>query len=129
MKPYNSETMKKYLILLAFTLILGSTCIAQGIEFAHGSTWKEILAKAEKEDKLIFVDAYAEWCGPCKKMAKDVFTQKEVGGYFNANFVNVKMDMEAGEGPMLFAGEYRKALHILRAPRDSGAVDEQVTQR
>lgn len=89
--------MKKYLILLAFTLILGSNSFAQGIEFTKG-TWKELKAKAAKEDKLIFVDAYAEWCGPCKKMAKDVFTQKEVGDYFNARFVNVKMDMEKGEG-------------------------------
>ncbi len=89
--------MKKYLILLAFTMLLGSNSFGQGIEFTHG-TWKEIKAKAEKENKLIFMDAYAEWCGPCKKMAKDVFTQKEVGDHFNAKFVNVKMDMEKGEG-------------------------------
>lgn len=90
--------MKKYLILLAFLLVLGSNSFAQGIDFVHDKTWKEILAKAKKEDKLIFMDAYAEWCGPCKKMARDVFTQKEVGDYFNAHFVNVKMDMEKGEG-------------------------------
>lgn len=89
--------MKKYLILLAFALLIGSNSFAQGIEFSHG-TWSELKAKAAKEDKLIFMDAYAEWCGPCKKMARDVFTQKEVGDYFNAHFVNVKMDMEKGEG-------------------------------
>ncbi|MCF8246630.1 MAG: thioredoxin family protein [Saprospiraceae bacterium] len=89
--------MKKYLILLAFALLIGSNGFAQGIEFTPG-TWKEIKAKAAKEDKLIFMDAYAEWCGPCKKMARDVFTEKEVGDYFNAHFVNVKMDMEKGEG-------------------------------
>lgn len=89
--------MKKYLILLAFALLVGSNSVAQGIQFTKG-TWKEIKAKAEKENKLIFMDAYAEWCGPCKKMAKDVFTQKEVGDYFNAKFINVKMDMEKGEG-------------------------------
>jgi thioredoxin-related protein len=89
--------MKKYLILLAFALLMGSNSYAQGIQFTNG-TWKELKAKAEKENKLIFMDAYAEWCGPCKKMAKDVFTQKEVGDYFNKHFVNVKMDMEKGEG-------------------------------
>lgn len=89
--------MKKYLILLAFALLMGSNSYAQGIQFTNG-TWKELKAKAEKENKLIFMDAYAEWCGPCKKMAKDVFTQKEVGDYFNTHFVNVKMDMEKGEG-------------------------------
>ncbi|MBI5915963.1 MAG: thioredoxin family protein [Bacteroidetes bacterium] len=96
--------MKKYLILLAFALLMGSNTFGQGIQFTKG-TWKELLAKAEKEDKLIFMDAYAEWCGPCKKMAKDVFTQKETGDFFNAKFVNVKMDMEKGEGIGL-SGEF-----------------------
>lgn len=90
--------MKKYLILLAFSLLVGSNSFAQGIEFLHEKSWKEILAQAKKEEKLIFMDAYAEWCGPCKKMARDVFTEKEVGDYFNAHFVNVKMDMEKGDG-------------------------------
>lgn len=90
--------MKKYLILLAFLLLVGSNSFAQGIEFLHDKSWKEILAQAKKEDKLIFMDAYAEWCGPCKKMARDVFTEKEVGDYYNAHFVNVKMDMEKGDG-------------------------------
>ncbi|MEK7254689.1 MAG: thioredoxin fold domain-containing protein, partial [Bacteroidota bacterium] len=90
--------MKKVLILLAFAFLLGSNSYAQsGIQFSHG-TWSELLAKAEKENKLIFMDAYAEWCGPCKKMAKDVFTQEEVGKFYNAKFINVKMDMEKGEG-------------------------------
>ncbi|MBK8566997.1 MAG: thioredoxin family protein [Saprospiraceae bacterium] len=96
--------MKKYLILLAFSLILGSNSFAQGIQFSKGS-WKELKAMAAKENKLIFMDAYAEWCGPCKKMAKDVFTQKEVGDHFNARFINVKMDMEKGEGIGL-SGEF-----------------------
>jgi thiol-disulfide isomerase/thioredoxin len=89
--------MKKYLILLTFSLILGSNTFAQGIQFSKG-TWKELKAMAAKENKLIFMDAYAEWCGPCKKMAKDVFTLKEVGDHFNTRFINVKMDMEKGEG-------------------------------
>lgn len=65
----------------------------EGIKFFHG-TWEEALAKAEKENKLIFLDAYASWCGPCKRMAAQTFTKKEVGDFFNANFINYKMDME-----------------------------------
>ncbi|HIP35711.1 MAG TPA: DUF255 domain-containing protein [Crocinitomix sp.] len=64
-----------------------------GIEFFHG-TWEEALAKSKKENKLIFMDAYASWCGPCKMMAKNTFTKEEVGDFFNKNFINVKMDME-----------------------------------
>ncbi len=90
--------MKQLIILLFFAFLMGSNTFAQsGIQFSEGS-WKELLAKADKENKLIFMDAYAEWCGPCKKMSKDIFTQQQVGEYFNSKFVNVKMDMEKGEG-------------------------------
>lgn len=63
--------------------------------------WKDILAKAKKEKKLIFVDAYTVWCRPCIQMAKDVFTLDKVADFYNGNFINVSMDMEKGVGPSL----------------------------
>lgn len=60
--------------------------------------FKDLIARAKKEKKLVFIDAYASWCGPCKMMEKNVFTQKAVGAYYNANFVNARFDMEKGEG-------------------------------
>ncbi len=69
-----------------------------GISFFEGDTWEAILAQAEKEDKIIFVDAYTTWCGPCKWMAKNIFPDASVGSFFNKNFVNVKIDMEKGYG-------------------------------
>jgi thiol-disulfide isomerase/thioredoxin len=72
----------------------------KGIHFFHG-TFAEALAKAEQEDKLIFMDAFTTWCGPCKRMAASVFPDEAVGEFYNANFINVKMDMEKGEGPDL----------------------------
>ncbi|WP_266369420.1 thioredoxin family protein [Tellurirhabdus rosea] len=71
-----------------------------GIQFTNAQ-WAAILKKAKTEKKLIFLDAYAEWCGPCKLLQKNVFTKKEVADYFNKRFINVKMDMEKGEGVML----------------------------
>lgn len=88
--------MKKY-ILLAILAILTMNTFAQGIDFSHG-TWKEVLAKAKQEDKLVFVDVYTSWCGPCKKMVAEVFPLKEVGDVFNPAFVNYKIDAEKGEG-------------------------------
>lgn len=70
---------------------------AQGIEFFHG-TWDEALKAAYEEEKIIFVDAYTTWCGPCKTMAKYTFTDEEVGTFFNENFINVKLDMEKEAG-------------------------------
>jgi thiol-disulfide isomerase/thioredoxin len=90
--------MKKFILILLSISYLSIN--AQGIEFFKG-TFDEAKAYAQKEDKLIFMDCYTTWCGPCKRMSKNVFTKKEAGDYFNENFVNVKMDMEKGEGKAL----------------------------
>lgn len=88
--------LSTFALLCFFVLNLSTGVRAQGIDFFHG-TWEEALAKAEAEDKLIFVDAYASWCGPCKKMARNVFPVAEVGDFFNSNFINMKFDMEKAE--------------------------------
>ena len=98
--------MKRAQILLVMLFAIMISCKGQapapagGIEFFHG-TWDEALAKAKAEKKLIFLDAYASWCAPCKMMAANVFTAKSVGDVFNPNFICVKMDMEKGEGVQL----------------------------
>lgn len=86
---------------LIFTLLCAfSAGYAQNkeIKFDH-SSFKELKAKAKKESKLIFIDAYTSWCGPCKWLAQNVFTNDTVADYFNSKFINAKMDMEKGEGP------------------------------
>ena len=70
---------------------------AQGIDFFHGS-FEEAKTEAKAQGKLIFMDAYAVWCGPCKMMTNKVFPQEKVGDFFNKNFINMKVDMEKGEG-------------------------------
>jgi thioredoxin-related protein len=67
----------------------------------NADNWKGLLAKAKKENKLIFLDAYTEWCRPCIMMAKNVFTQDKVADFYNEHFINVSMDMEKGEGPII----------------------------
>lgn len=68
-----------------------------GITFFEGS-WEDALKKAAEEDKMVFMDAYAVWCGPCKMLKRNVFSDQKIGSYFNENFINVAMDMERGEG-------------------------------
>ena len=97
--------MKKIVSFIICSVIISAVVLGQeGIEF-NTEDWKSILAQAEKEDKLVFVDAYTVWCGPCKKMARDVFPQKEVGEFYNEKFINVQMDMEKGAG-LSFAEKY-----------------------
>lgn len=72
----------------------------EGIHFTE-EAWAAIMKKAKAENKIVFLDAYASWCGPCKLLQKNVFTRADVGEVFNKNFINVKVDMERGEGPQL----------------------------
>lgn len=88
--------MLKQIIALFLFLPLAVTA-QDGIRFQN-QNWSSLLATAKKQNKLIFVDAYAVWCGPCKSMASQVFPLKEVGTFFNQNFINAKIDMEKGEG-------------------------------
>ena len=72
-----------------------------GVKFVEGKTFNEALALAKESGKMLFVDCYTSWCGPCRMMATKVFPQKLMGDYFNEKFVSVKIDMEKGEGPEL----------------------------
>lgn len=61
----------------------------------------EALRQGAKQNKYIFVDAYATWCGPCKMLKARTFTDSQAAAFFNSNFVNVSVDMEKGQGPQL----------------------------
>lgn len=89
----------RHLILLICLLSFLNISWSQNrsIEFETGK-FSEILAKAKAENKLVFIDAYTTWCGPCKWMSHNIFTNDTIADYFNSNFVNAKIDMEKGEG-------------------------------
>ncbi|MCB0660623.1 MAG: thioredoxin family protein, partial [Saprospiraceae bacterium] len=72
--------MSRILYLLIVIVLYNLNVQAQGIEFLE-VPWKDAFAKAKEEQKLVFIDCYTKWCGPCKAMAKNTFTQKEVGDF------------------------------------------------
>lgn len=93
------------MLLFLSLLTLGST--GQGIGFEQGKTWKQIIQKAKKSGRLIFVDCYTSWCGPCRVMTADVFPQDTVGAFFNRHLVNAKFDMEKEADGRMLRKKYR----------------------
>lgn len=85
--------IKNFILLFFFPYIAYS----QGINFYEGSL-ESLRREALKQNKFIFIDCYTTWCGPCKWLAKNVFTNKEVGNFYNEHFLNYSLDMEKGEG-------------------------------
>ncbi|MES2329950.1 MAG: thioredoxin domain-containing protein [Bacteroidota bacterium] len=87
--------MKNAIILLICCLpILAMAQDEQGIHFEQGLSWKQIKEKAKAENKFIFVDCYATWCGPCKAMDSLVYPSNEVANKYNKRFVAVKVQMD-----------------------------------
>lgn len=87
--------MKKLLILCI--------CFFSGIVLFAQTNFRELtlqqaLDQAKSEGKMVFVDCYTSWCGPCKYMADKVFPQQELGDYLNNRFVCLKINAEQGEG-------------------------------
>jgi thioredoxin-related protein len=68
-----------------------------GIKFEQNTNWHEILEKSKAKHMMIFVDCFATWCGPCKKMDKEVYSNDTVGTYINANFISVKIQMDTSK--------------------------------
>jgi thioredoxin 1 len=111
--------LKKNIILISFSVLvmLCSFVLPQskkavankgGIVFFKG-TWKEALQKAKAENKKIFLEIGASWCGPCKKLKAKTFTNAKVGAYFNANFINVTLDGEDGADGTMLTEKYKLA--------------------
>lgn len=107
----------KALLFYILFLTWNISGFGQGITFS-GDDLEAAKAKATAEQKLIFVDFYADWCMPCKMMAKEVFTDSVVGEYYNRKFINLKINVEKKENQK-YVKQYKvtsmPTLAILRA--------------
>jgi thioredoxin-related protein len=91
----NHRIMKKASLILALSLMI-MHARSEGITFSTAA-WKQVVENARKSNKIIFVDFYATWCGPCKGLEKEVFPNPEVAAYFNEHFISKRIDAEKEE--------------------------------
>jgi len=84
-------------LFLSLCLCIGLSMQADKIEFRDLS-FKEGLEAAAEEGKPVFIDCFTTWCGPCKWMSANIFTDSKVAQYYNENYICLKIDMEKGEG-------------------------------
>lgn len=67
----------------------------------YSGSYANALKEAKTQNKLVFIDAYTDWCGWCKKLDKTTFKDSSVVQYMNDHFIVLKLDMEHGEGPSI----------------------------
>ena len=111
--------MKRLVVFTCFWALLfatgakpAPTFSGKGIQFSKDGLAKALqTAKAQK--KLVFIDVYATWCGPCMQLKWRTFPNKNAGQFFNANFVNLSLDGEKGEGLQLFRAYQLRAFPTL----------------
>ncbi|MGB1240952.1 MAG: thioredoxin family protein [Chitinophagales bacterium] len=115
-------------IFILFVLIFSQKNLAAQttIEFFQGSL-EEVFEAAKKENKAIFIDAYTNWCVPCKKMEANIFTRPEVHIFYNSFLINYKLDMFSKEG-VAFAKKYRVTSYPTYLYLDAnGTVNHKIT--
>lgn len=96
-----------------------------GIKFCDDALLSTALEKSAKEGKLIFMDCYTQWCGPCKYLATNVFPLKKVGDFYNKNFINLSFDMETPEGHRIATKYGIRAYPTLLYLNSKGEVEHQ----
>jgi thioredoxin-related protein len=94
--------MKKFVII---GLLLVTAHFAQAQDEIKWLKFEEAVAATEANPKMLFVDVYTDWCGWCKKMDKETFTDPAVIKYINETFYAVKMNAEDNKRTFDFKGK------------------------
>ncbi|WP_052265849.1 thioredoxin family protein [Pedobacter kyungheensis] len=86
-----------------------------GINFLKLDSWQAATTRAENENKLIFIDFYTTWCIPCREMAEKVLSKSEVGEFFNANFINLSIQLDTAKTDNTYIKKWYKDANFLKS--------------
>ena len=84
--------LNKFLVFFLFIVLLFF-----GYSDAFSGSFDEALKLAKEENKILIVDVYTDWCGWCKKMDKDTYSNNGVKKLLYNDFICVKLDAEGSE--------------------------------
>jgi len=111
-------------LTLIFTAVMSFLALSSFMnnEVKNKITWltiEEAYALNKEEPRKIFIDVYTDWCGWCKKMDRDTFSDPKVAEYVNENFYAVKLDAE-DQGEIVFAQDTTTQQMLARSMGVSG---------
>jgi thioredoxin-related protein len=86
------NNIKNALVLII--LCLPSIAMAQGIKWTEGLSWDQVKQRAKTDNKYIFIDVYATWCGPCKQMDQEIYPLEAVGKLYNEKFIAIRIQAD-----------------------------------
>lgn len=89
----NKIIVKPSFIFIAFFLsfVFLNNC------FSQSNTFEEALKTAKEQDKKVIVDVYTDWCGWCKKMDRNAYSNSEIKEIIEDNFIFVKLNAEGSD--------------------------------
>lgn len=102
----------KNFIFYVFLIVLNNAAFSQSEEAVHWLTFEALEDSLQTNPKKVFIDFYADWCGPCLKMQRDVFTDRKIFEILNNDYYAVKMNVESTDtihfGNEIFVNERAK---------------------
>ncbi len=83
--------------IIILVLTCGMTVFSQQGKTVQWISFEQLSDSLQNNPKKVFIDFYADWCSPCLKMQRDVFTDKKIIQELNKNFYAVKMNVESAD--------------------------------
>jgi len=87
--------MKRFVSIFSVGFLALGVCAYAAVDWAQD--YKSALDRAGKEKKLVMVDLYADWCGPCKMLDRLTFSNADVQAALSKGFVAVRVNIEGSK--------------------------------